>query len=50
VLKLFGSLRLSTGACASGRRRGPAADPALAGDLVDAKDARLQVPYSTIFG
>jgi uncharacterized protein involved in outer membrane biogenesis len=48
ALKLFGSLRLKTNALHVGPPRGPDADPALGGDLVDASDAWLEVPYSTV--
>lgn len=48
-LKLFGSIRLDT----SGLRIGPPRDlPAgspLGGNLVDARDAHLEVPYATVF-
>jgi uncharacterized protein involved in outer membrane biogenesis len=50
TLKLFGSVRLKTDALRIGPPRGAGADPAFGGDLVDAHDAWLQVPYSTVFG
>jgi len=48
-LRLFGSLRLQTSALRVGPPRGAQADPQLDGHLVDATDARLHVPYSTVF-
>jgi uncharacterized protein involved in outer membrane biogenesis len=50
ALKLFGSLRLSTDTLRIGPPRGPDTDPALGGDLVDARGASVQVPWSTVFG
>src|SRR5438105_3054306 len=48
-LKLLRSLRLSTDALHVGPPQGPQADPALGGDLVDANDAWVQLPYATVF-
>lgn len=47
-LKLFGSLRLDTSALRIGPPSGLPADSLLGGDLVNARDAHLDVPYSTL--
>ena len=47
ALKLLGSIRLKTDSLRIGPPQGPQADPALVGDLVDASDAWLELPYAT---
>ncbi|HEV7913071.1 MAG TPA: AsmA family protein [Albitalea sp.] len=48
ALKLLGSIRLKTDSLRIGPPQGPQADPALAGDLANATDAWLEVPYATV--
>jgi AsmA family protein len=48
ALKLLGSIRVKTSALRIGPPQGPQADPALAGDLVNAEGAWLDLPYSTV--
>jgi len=47
-LKLFRSIRLDTSALRIGPPSGLAADSPLGGDLVNAKDAHLELPYGTV--
>src|SRR5207237_1299130 len=49
AVKLFGSLRLKTHELHIGPPQGDSADPGLDGNLADATDAWLEVPYSTVF-
>lgn len=48
ALKLFGSIRVRTSALRIGPPQGDQADPALAGDLVNAEGAWLDLPYATV--
>jgi uncharacterized protein involved in outer membrane biogenesis len=49
-LRLLGSIRLDTDALRIGEPNGLPAGSPLGGNLVDARDAHLQIPYSTVFG
>jgi len=49
-VRLLGSIRVSTNALRIGPPAGAGADSPLSGDLVDAKNAWLEVPYSTVMG
>lgn len=48
-LKLFGSIRLDTSALRIGPPRDLPANSPLGGNLVNATDAHLELPYSTVF-
>src|SRR5437762_372155 len=48
-LKLFGSIRLDTDALRIGPPRDLPADSALGGDFVNARNAHLELPYSTLW-
>jgi len=48
-LKLFGSIRFDTDALRVGEPRGLSAGSPLGGDLVDARDAHVEVPYGTVW-
>ncbi|HUG24779.1 AsmA family protein [Piscinibacter sp.] len=50
ALRLLGSIRVRSSALRIGPPAGAAADSPLGGDLVDAKDAWLEVPYGTVIG
>lgn len=47
-LRLFGAIRLETGSVRIGPPDGAAPGSPLGGDLVRAKDAQLELPYSTV--
>lgn len=48
-LKLFGSIRLDASALRIGPPADLAADSPLSGDLVNARNAHLEIPYSTVW-